>query len=118
MHKFRELKVWQRSMDLVVEVYHLTQTLPPAEQFGLISQVRRAAVSISLNIAEGAGSGTDSEFRRFLRMALRSCYEVMTGLEIGSRLGYCADQRVNALLQEADEIAAMIVGLSRSLSEK
>ena len=118
MHKFRELKVWQRAMDLVVEVYHLTQTFPSSEQFGLISQLRRAAVSISLNIAEGAGSGTDPEFRRFLRMALRSCYEVMTGLEIGRRLGYCDDQQVNALLQEADEIAAMIVGLSRSLSEK
>ena len=87
MHKFRELKVWQRAMDLVVEVYHLTQTFPSSEQFGLISQLRRAAVSISLNIAEGAGGGTDPEFRRFLRMALRSCYEVMTGLEIGRRLG-------------------------------
>ena len=105
-------------MDLVVEVYHLTQTFPPSEQFGLIDQLRRAAVSISLNIAEGAGSGTDPEFRRFLPMALRSCYEVMTGLEISRRLGHCTDQRVNALLQEADEIAAMIVGLSKSLSEK
>ena len=118
MHKFRELKVWQRSMELIVEVYQLTQAFPQAEQFGLISQLRRAAVSISLNIAEGAGSGTNPEFRRFLRMALRSSYEVMTGLEIGRRLGYCTDQQVNALLQEADEIAAMIVGLSKSLSEK
>ncbi len=118
MHKSRELKVWQRSMDLTVEVYHLTQTFPSSEQFGLISQLRRAAVSISLNIAEGAGSGTNPEFQRFLRMALRSSYEVMTGLEIGCRLGYCDDQRMNILLQEADEIAAMIVGLSKSLSVK
>ena len=118
MHKFRDLKVWQRSMDLIVEVYHLAQTFPQSEQFGLISQLRRAAVSISLNIAEGAGSGTDPEFRRFLRMALRSCYEVMTGLEIGRRLGYCMNQQVNALLQEADEVAAMIVGLSKGLSGK
>ncbi len=118
MHKFRELKVWQRSMELTVEVYHLSQTFPQSEQFGLISQLRRAAVSISLNIAEGAGSGTNPEFRRFLRMALRSCYEVMTSLEIGRQLGYCTDQQVNSLLQEADEIAATIVGLSKSLSEK
>ena len=118
MHKFRELKVWQRSMDLVVEIYRLTQAFPPTEQFGLVSQLRRAVVSIPLNISEGAGSGTDPEFRRFLKMALRSCYEVMTGLEISLRLGYCDDQRADTLIPEADEIAAMIVGLSRSISEQ
>jgi four helix bundle protein len=74
-------------MDLVVEVYHLTRTFPQSGQFGLISELRRAAVSVSSNIAEGAGSGTAPEFRRFLRMALCSCYAVMTGLEIGHRLG-------------------------------
>ena len=118
MHKFRDLKVWQRSMDVVVEVYRLTQTFPPTEQYGLPSQLRRAAVSIPLNISEGAGSGSDPEFRRFLRIALRSCYEVMTGIEIARRLTYCADQRANTLNQEVDEVAAMIVGLIKSLPEK
>ncbi|HYN89026.1 MAG TPA: four helix bundle protein [Ardenticatenaceae bacterium] len=116
MHKFRELKVWQRAMDLVVEVYRLTQAFPSTEQFGLTSQLRRAAVSIPLNISEGAGSGSDPEFRRFLRIAFRSCYEVMTALELGHRLGYCPQQQVIALDRQADEIAAMIVGLSRSLT--
>jgi len=118
VHKFRDLKVWQRSMDMVVKIYRLTQTFPHSEQYGLISQLRRAAVSIPLNISEGAGSGTNPEFRRFLRYSLRSCYEVMTGLEISCRLGYCADQQTNALIQEIDEVAAMIVGLIRSLSNE
>jgi four helix bundle protein len=102
-------------MDLVIEVYRLTQAFPSSELYGLVSQLRRAAASIPLNISEGAGSGYDREFRRFLRIALRSCYELMTGLEIGCRLGYCTDQRAGVLTQETDEIAAMIVGLSRSL---
>jgi four helix bundle protein len=90
MHKFRELKVWQRAMDFAMEVYRLSADFPKAEQFGLTSQIRRATTSIALNIAEGAGSGSDLEFQRFLGYALRSTYEVMAALEIGQRLGYCA----------------------------
>jgi len=115
MHKFRELKVWQRAMDLVTGVYRLTKSFPSEEQFGLTSQLRRAVVSIPLNLSEGAGSGSDAEFNRFLRISLRSCYETMTALEIGRRLGYCTDAQVGPLNQEVDEIAAMIVGLIKSL---
>jgi four helix bundle protein len=114
MHKFRELKVWQRAMDFVTEIYRVSARFPRPEQFGLTSQIRRAAVSIPLNIAEGAGAGSDAEFRRFLSYALRSTYEVMTALEIAQRLGYCSPEKTQELLDEADEIAAMIVGLSRS----
>jgi four helix bundle protein len=118
MHKFRELKVWQRAMDFAMEVYRLSADFPKAEQFGLTSQIRRATTSIALNIAEGAGSGSDLEFQRFLGYALRSTYEVMAALEIGQRLGYCAPDHAQALLAESDEIAAMLVGLSRSLDRK
>jgi len=115
MHKFRELKVWQRAMEFTTAIYQVSASFPHAEQFGLTSQIRRAAISIPLNIAEGAGADSNAEFRRFLSYALRSAYEVMTALEIAQRLAYCSSEQVQELLGEVDEIAAMIVGLSRSL---
>ncbi len=118
MHKFRELKVWQRSMGFVTEIYRVSAEYPKAEQFGLTSQLRRAAVSVPLNIAEGAGSNSKADFQRFLGYALRSAYETMTALEIAHRLGYCALERNQTLLAQADEIAAMLVGLSRSLDRR
>jgi len=116
MHKFRELKVWRRAMDFVTAIYRVSASFPSSERFGLTSQIRRAAISIPLNIAEGAGAGSNAEFRRFLSYALRSTYEVMTALEIARRLEYCSPERTQELLDESDEIAAMIVGLSRSLA--
>ena len=115
MHKFRELKVWQRSMDFATGIYELSADFPRSEQSGLTNQIRRAAISISLNIAEGAGAGSDAEFRKFLSYALRSTYEVMAALEIVNRLGFCTSEKITGPLSEADEIAAMIVGLSRTL---
>jgi four helix bundle protein len=115
MHKFRELKVWQRAMDFVTESYRVSATFPGSEQFGLTSQMRRAATCIPLNIAEGAGSGSNAEFCQFLSYALRSTYEVMTALEIAQRLACCSLDKTQELFGEADEIAAMIVGLSRSI---
>ena len=115
VHTFRKLKVWQRAMDFVAEIYKLSAGFPRAEQFGLTSQIRRAASSMPLNIAEGAGCGSNAEFQRFLSYSLRSAYEVMTAMEIAQRLGYCSSDTTQSLLSEVDEIAAMIVGLSRSL---
>ena len=93
MHTFRKLKVWRRAMDFVVDIYQVSAGFPRSEQFGLTSQVRRAATSIPLNVAEGAGCSSNPEFRRFLGYAQRSAYEVMTGLEIARRLGYCCPDR-------------------------
>lgn len=118
MHRFRELKVWQRAMDFVTEIYRSSAGFPRSEQFGLTSQIRRTASSIPLNIAEGAGASSNAEFRRFLSYALRSTYEFMTALEIAQRLTYCSPDKTQVLLTEADEIAAMIVGLSRSLGSR
>ena len=115
MYRFRELKVWQRAMTFVTEIYKMSREFPRSEQFGLTSQIRRAASSIPLNIAEGAGAGSNAEFRRFLSFSLRSTYEVMTALEIAQRLTYCSPEKTRVLQSEADQIAAMIVGLSRSL---
>jgi four helix bundle protein len=117
-HKFRELVVWQRAMEFVTNVYTLTRVFPQHEQFGLTSQLRRAATSIPLNIAEGAGSDSPNEFKRFLDIALKSTYETMTALELSVRLKYASQDRVETLLSEADEIAAMIVGLAKSLQKR
>lgn len=115
MHNFRNLKVYQRAIDFIVDIYNLTKGFPPEEIFGLTSQIRRAATSISLNIAEGSGNKSKREFKRFLEMALRSNYEVSACLEIARKLEYCSNEACEKLMQEADEIAAMIVGLMKLL---
>ena len=115
MHRFRKLKVWQRSMDFVTKIYRVSNELPRSEQFGLTSQIRRDAISIPLNITEGAGASSNREFRRFLNYALRSTYEVISALEIDQQLDYCTNDTPQSQVDEADEIAAMIVGLSRKL---
>lgn len=116
-HKYRELKVWQRAMDFVVDVYALTARFTDAERYGLTSQLRRAATSIPLNIAEGAGNTSDAEFHRFLRIALRSAYETSTAIEIARRLGYCTPDEASRLLDEGDHIAAMLYRLIQSTQQ-
>lgn len=114
-HNFRNLKVYKRSIGFAVEIYKLSRLFPKEEIFGLTNQIRRAVTSISLNIAEGSGNKSVKEFKRFLEIALRSDYEVMTCLEIAFRLNYCSKEDFDRLITEADEIAAMIVGFSKSL---
>jgi four helix bundle protein len=86
---FRELDVWQHSMNLVADVYRLLKTFPAEEQFALSLQMRRAVVSIPSNIAEGFGRQTHKDFAHFLVQARGSLYEVETQFEIAVRLGYC-----------------------------
>ncbi len=114
-HNFRNLKIYQRAVAFAVEIYKLTRTFPKDELYGLTSQIRRAVTSIALNIAEGSGSSSEKEFKRFLDISLRSDYEVMTCLEISLQIGYCDSDEHSRLLAEADEIAAMIHGLKRIL---
>ena len=114
MHKYRDLKVWQRAMAFTVSVYRETKTYPSDERFGLVSQTRRAASSIPLNIAEGAGNDSNKEFCRFLQIALRSGYELMTAIDIALGLSYQNQQSAQTLLTEADEIIAMLTGLMKS----
>lgn len=113
MQDYRKLKVWQRAMDLTVKVYRHTGSFPKEERFGLVDQIRRAIVSVSLNIAEGCGTSTGVGLRRYLKIALGSLYESKTGLELALRLGFSEEKIVSQLLQEADEIAAMIGGLMK-----
>ncbi len=114
-HNFRELKVWTRAIEFTVQVYALTRTFPKDELYGLTSQLRRAATSIALNIAEGSGASSNAEFIRFLEMARRSVYEVIAALEVAYRLEYCTVEQRAPLDHEANEIAAMLTGLIKRL---
>ncbi len=104
VRSFRDLEVWQRSMELTVMVYRLTQKFPREEMFGITSQLRRAAVSIASNIAEGQGRLNTREFRQYLSIARGSNYELQTQMEIARSLGF-GDQ---TLLDEAERISLRI----------
>ena len=117
MPNFRELDVWKRAVGFTTLVYRATRDFPEAEVFGLTSQMRRAALSIPLNVAEGAGSGSDPEYRRFVQIALRSTYEVLTAIEIALNLDYLIKKSAVELAEEANEIAALLGGLIRHLSK-
>ncbi|MGO4289920.1 four helix bundle protein [Chitinophaga sp. RAB17] len=86
MRNFRNLIIWQKSFDLSLKIYDLTKLFPSEEKFGLISQLRRAAVSLPSNIAEGAAQPTDKHFKRFLLMAIGSSFEMETQLLISSQI--------------------------------
>jgi len=109
----KDLKVWEKSLDLVDAIYRETICWPKEEIYGLTNQIRRAAVSIPSNIAEGAARGSQKEFSRFLYIALGSLAEVETQMIIAKRLRYSADiLELDGLVQE---IRRMLVGLNKSL---
>lgn len=89
MKSYQNLRAWQASMLLVEEIYRLTKLFPDAERFGLISQIRRAAVSVPSNIAEGVARGSLADYMRFLYIARGSLSELDTQLQLAERLGYC-----------------------------
>lgn len=112
---YRDLKVWQKSMDMVVEVYELAKRLPSEELFGLTSQIRRAAVSVSANIAEGHGRLHRKEFLRQLSIARGSLVEVETHLQIAMRLGYLEREQSKQLWLQCQEVGRLLSNLIRSL---
>ncbi|MBI4352953.1 MAG: four helix bundle protein [Candidatus Omnitrophica bacterium] len=114
-HSFEGLKVWQKGMDLVREVYKASQSFPKEERYGLTSQLRRAAISIPLNIAEGKGRYHKKEYVQFLYTARGSIYEVMTLLYLSKDLLYLTQPQAEALLNACTEITAMLSGLIQSL---
>ncbi|MGC1464005.1 MAG: four helix bundle protein [Terracidiphilus sp.] len=108
IRSFRDLKVWQKSMDLTVAVYDLTKSFPREETFGLTSQLRRSAVSIPSNIAEGQGRSNTREFQQFLGIARGSNCELQTQLEIARRIGLGDPQLINDAESLSHEIGKMI----------
>jgi four helix bundle protein len=112
---FRDLKVWNRAIDLSTLVYALTAEFPKAEIYGLSSQMRRAAVSIASNIAEGSARGTKKDFRQFVTIARGSNCELQTQLVIAGRLGFIDPEKIGAAETLSHEIGQMLSGLSKYL---
>ena len=115
---YRDLLVWQKTMAWVEHVYAATRPWPADERFGLTSQVRRAAVSVASNIAEGCARRSTAEFLRFLSIARGSLAEAETQLMLGRRLGYLDDPQLEPLLDAADEISRMLSGLIAKLEDR
>ena len=115
MKSFRELRVWQKAMDLVETVYLLTQYFPKQETYGLTSQVRRAAISIPSNIAEGHTREHIKEYLHHLSMAQASLAEVETQLEIATRLKYLTSDRLTELLLEISSLGKQLYALRNAL---
>lgn len=107
MHNIKELKIWNKSIDLAMRIYEMTSRFPPEEKFGLISQMRRCSVSISSNIAEGAGRNTKGEFLQFLGIANGSCYELQTQVVIAHKLGFIDNVQSDIMLDNIDELQKM-----------
>ena len=114
-HSYKQLLVWQKSKALGVEAYRATEGFPKREWYGLTSQLRRAAVSVSSNIAEGQGRLTKGEFRNFLGQARGSLLELETQLAIARDLGYLSEADHVSLENQCDEVRRMLNGLLESL---
>lgn len=112
MRPHHQLRVWQEAMGLVTRLYRLTETFPTDERFGLISQVRRAAVSVPSNIAEGAARGTRKEFIRFLVIARGSLSELDTQLRVAQNLGYASE--TEPLIVDIERLQAALGSLIKS----
>ena len=117
MHKLQDLKIWNKAIKLATEVYKVTADFPNEEKYGLISQIRRAAVSISSNIAEGAGRNSAKEFQQFLAISNGSSYELQTQLTISYNLRLIDEKILSSLLKEIEEIQKMNYSLQKSLDK-
>lgn len=115
MKTHKDLDVWKRSIELVASIYKITSSFPREELYGLTSQIRRSAVSLPSNIAEGAARNHVNEFRQFLYISLASGAEMETQLIISKMLGYITDKESQELINELNSISRMIQGLIKSL---
>jgi four helix bundle protein len=118
LKNFQELIVWQKSMALVKQIYQHTSSFPTEEMFGLTSQMRRAAVSIPANIAEGQSRNTTGEFRQFLGIAKGSLAELQTLILLSANLDFLTQKNSSNLLMNCEEVGKMLNGLQKSLSPK
>ncbi|MNK06467.1 hypothetical protein D3C87_243660 [compost metagenome] len=115
MHKVEDLKVWQKSIELAKQVYKIVAELPDNEKYGLTSQIKRCAVSIASNIAEGAGRNSNKEFKHFLGIANGSSYELHTQLILVYELNLIEKNKIESLLNLIIEIQKMIYSFQKSL---
>ncbi len=116
MSTFRDLIIWQKSMDLVTTIYNQTKSFPNTEKFGIVSQIRRSAVSIPSNISEGYGRNSNKDFIRFLNISMGSLFEVQTQAEIAYNLEFMDQEDFEDLFQQSREVERIISSFIRSLN--
>ena len=116
MHRFKELEIWKQSRRFCTDIYNATSSFPDYEKFGLTNQLRRAAVSIPSNIAEGSSRSSNKDFSRFLEIAIGSAFEVETQLLISWDLGFLQEEKLNELILKLESIIKMIVRFRSTLS--
>lgn len=114
---FKSLKIWQKGIKLVVDIYKLTKVFPQEELYGLTSQMRRSAISIPSNIAEGSGRNSDKDFNRFLDISLGSSFELETQIIIARELEFLSSEDFLKLSDKVQEEQKMITGLQKSLRQ-
>jgi four helix bundle protein len=113
----KELRVWQHAVDLCEALYVTTRGFPSSEQFGLTAQMRRAAVSVPSNLAEGYGRGGRKDYRQFVRIARGSAFELETQVVLAERLGFLNAESASDLATRIQDVLKMLSGLVRSLSD-
>jgi four helix bundle protein len=116
MKNFRDLIAWQKAHALTLEVYEFSTPFPDSDRYGLTSQLRRAAASISANLAEGCGRGSDADFRRFLQIAMGSACETEYHLILAHDLGFLGDQSFNRLTNNVQEVKRILSALIAKLN--
>ncbi len=118
MSTFRNLLIWQKSMDLVTKIYNSTQKFPKEELFGLTSQIRRSATSIPSNIAEGYGRDSNKEYLRFLNISISSLFEMQTQIEIAKNINYINETDFNKIYEDSREIERMLTSFIKKIKER
>ncbi len=115
MHQFEDLKIWEKAMQIAQMVYELSALFPKEEKYGLTGQIRRSAISVPSNIAEGAGRNTNGEFKNFLGMANGSSNELLTQLVLSHRLNFVEESKVSPIIERVKEVQKMNYSLIKTL---
>lgn len=115
MHNYRELKIWQKAIDLSEDIYMLVADFPTDEKFGIVSQLRRASVSVPSNIAEGSSRKSEKEFAHYLSMSLGSLFEIETQLIISNRVDYIKDETLEEFKNKITDLIKMIMAFKNHI---
>lgn len=118
MNNFRNLLIWQKSMTLVTSIYNSTKAFPKEETFGLTSQIRKCAISIPSNIAEGFGRESHKDYLRFLNISVGSLFELQTQLEIAKNISYLTTEQFNKQYEDSREVERMLISFINKIKER
>ena len=117
MRNFKELKIWQKGFEIAIKAFKLVSTFPKDEKFGISSQITRAAVSISSNIAEGSSRTSEKDYKRFLEISLGSSFEVETQVLIATAVNFGEQEIRNKILSDIDEVQKMLISFMNKLNK-